>query len=64
MQTILADLGLPVTVDGKAGPATNAALRDAARAAGVPGEDGTVHDRLRLAARLWWQKYPVRSDVF
>ncbi len=63
-QTILADLGLPVTVDGKSGPATLSALDTAARAAGVPGSAATDRDGLLLAARLWWKKHPVRPDLF
>lgn len=64
LQRILADLGLPVTVDGKPGAETLKALDQAARDAGLSAKAGSDRDRLILAARIWWKKHPVRSDLF
>jgi TPR repeat protein len=64
LQTILRELGAAVEVDGAAGPATRAALAEAAQAAGLPDSAETPRDRLLLAARLWWRQNPVRTDLY
>lgn len=65
-QMILNELGEAVAVDGRAGPATIAALARAGSRAGLealpPGAG--PQERLLMAARAWWAQNPPRVDLF
>ena len=65
LQTVLADMGAAVTLDGAVGPATLGTLVQLQDAAGLGTDlpDGAV-DRLIAAARVYWARNPVRPDVF
>jgi TPR repeat protein len=64
LQTILAELGDPLAVDGEAGPATRAALAARVAAAGLVPAGDSPADRLMTAARLYWLARPVRPDLY
>lgn len=65
LQTLLADIGEPVTVDGNVGPGTLSALSRALEAVGLPDTaPDAPADRLIAAARVYWAQNPVRPDVF
>jgi TPR repeat protein len=65
LQTLLADLGEPVAVDGNVGPGTLSALGRVQETVGLPGSvPDAPADRLIAAARVYWALNPVRPDVF
>lgn len=64
-QTILAELGDSLAVDGRFGPMSRRALHDRALAVGLLLPDDTdAEDRLRLAGRIFFRERPYRIDVF
>jgi TPR repeat protein len=63
-QMILADIGEAVTVDGRVGPATRAALDRVRARTGLPRAADTPRERLLLAARAYWAERPSRPDLF
>lgn len=63
MQTILAELGEDVTVDGSVGPATLAVLDRLVAAAGLKAGPSPI-ERLETAARLYWKARPTRPDLY